>query len=120
MTSGFGVDELHIDAYAVSAALNAPFEDIADVQLAPDRLRVERLAFVRERRIAGDHDGASYPREIGRETLRDSIDEMLLLQIASDIGEGQDDDREARRGGFFGRWGRRGLRLGGLADVERI
>ena len=45
---------------------------------------------------------------------------MLLLRVAADIGERQDDHREARRGGFFGRRGRRGLRLGGLADFERI
>ena len=37
MIAGFGVDELHIDAHAVSAALNAALEDIADVQLAADR-----------------------------------------------------------------------------------
>ena len=36
MIARFGVDELHVDAHAVSAALNAAFEDIADVQLAPD------------------------------------------------------------------------------------
>ena len=45
---------------------------------------------------------------------------MLLLRVASDVGERQDDDREARRRGCFGRRGRRGLRLGGLADVKRI
>ena len=45
---------------------------------------------------------------------------MLLLRIAADIGERQDDDRKARRGGFFGRWGRRGPRVGGLADLKRI
>src|SRR5271166_1046398 len=94
--AGFGVDELHVEAHAVSAALNAALEDIADVQLAPDRLHVERLAFVGERRIAGDHDGAPYPREVGREALRDPVDEMLLLRIAANIGERQDDDREAR------------------------
>ena len=45
---------------------------------------------------------------------------MLLLRVAADIGEWQNDDREARRRGFFGRRSRRGLRHGGLADVERI
>ena len=45
---------------------------------------------------------------------------MLLLRAASDIGEGQDNNREARRGGFFGRWGQRGFCLGGPADVNRI
>ena len=62
----------------------------------------------------------AYAREVGREVLRDPVDEMLLLGIAADIGEGQDDDREARRGGFFGRWGVRGLRLRGHADFKRI
>ena len=45
---------------------------------------------------------------------------MLLLRVVSDIEERQNDDREARRGGFLRRWGRRGLRLGGLADFKRI
>ena len=43
MIAGFGVDELHVDAHAVSAALNAALEDIADVQLAPDLLQVDGL-----------------------------------------------------------------------------
>ena len=36
MIARFGVDELDVDAHAVSAALDAALEDIADVQLAPD------------------------------------------------------------------------------------
>ena len=60
MIAGLGVDELHVDAHAVPAALDAAFEDVADVKLAPDRLRVERLALVCERRIAGDHEGPPY------------------------------------------------------------
>src|SRR3984957_17742515 len=120
MIARFGVDKLHVDARAVSAALDATLQNVADVQLAPDRLRVERLAFVCERRIASDYDSASYPRGVGRETFRDPVDEMLLLRIAADIGERKDDDRETRRRGFFGRWGRHGLRLGGRADSHRI
>src|SRR5260370_18354883 len=119
MIARFGVDELHVDAHAVSAALDAALEDIADVQLAPDRLHVEPLAFVGERRIAGDHDGVSYPRKVGREALRDPVDEMLLLRFAADVGEREDDHREARRGGFFGRWDRYRLRLGPFADFAR-
>ena len=38
MIARFGVDELDVDAHAVSAALNAALEDIADVQLAADLL----------------------------------------------------------------------------------
>ena len=60
MIAAFGVDELHVDAHAVRPALDAALEDIADIELAPDRLSVERLALVRERRIAGDDDRASY------------------------------------------------------------
>ena len=45
---------------------------------------------------------------------------MLLFRVAANIGERQNDDREARWGGFFVRRGRRGLRLSGLADVKRI
>ena len=97
MIGALGVNELHIDAHAVSAALDAALEDIADVQVAPDRLHVEQLALVRERRVAGDHDGASNSRKIGRQVLRDPVDEMLLLRVAAEIGEGQDDHRKARR-----------------------
>ena len=102
MVARFGVDELHVDAHSVSAALNAAFEEIADVQLAPDGFHVERFAFVSERRIAGDHDRASYARKIGREALGDPVDEMLLLRVAADIGEWQYDEGETRRAGFSG------------------
>jgi hypothetical protein len=47
------------------------------------------------------------------------MDEMLLLRVAADFGERQNDDRETRRR-FFRRWGRRGLRRRWLADFERI
>ncbi len=43
MIARFGVDELHVDAHAVSAALDAALEDIADVQLAADLLQVDGL-----------------------------------------------------------------------------
>jgi hypothetical protein len=101
MATVIGVDELDIDAHAVSAALNAALQHVADVQLAPNRLHVDRFAFVRERRIARDHDSAPNARKIGREALCNPVDEMLLLRAAADIGEGQDDHRKARRGGFF-------------------
>ena len=38
MIAGFAVDELDIDAHPVPAALDAAFEDVADVQLAADLL----------------------------------------------------------------------------------
>ena len=36
MIARFGVDELHVDAHAIAAALNAAFDDIADVQFTSD------------------------------------------------------------------------------------
>src|SRR5208337_2599400 len=76
MIARFGVDELDVDAHAVSTALNAALKDIADVQLAPDRLHVERLAFEGEGRIAGDYVSAPNARKISREALRDAVNEM--------------------------------------------
>ena len=43
MIAGFGVDELHIDAHAIAAALDAALEDITNVQLAPDCLHLDGL-----------------------------------------------------------------------------
>ena len=45
---------------------------------------------------------------------------MFLLRVASDIGEGQDDDGEAWRRGYFVRRSVRGLRDWRRADVKRI
>src|SRR5580700_11384263 len=44
MIARFGVDELHVDAHAVSAALNAALKDIADVQLVADLLQINVLS----------------------------------------------------------------------------
>src|ERR1700722_14590942 len=120
MAARFGVDELDIDTHPAGPTLDATLKDIADVQLAPDGLHVDPPTLVGERRIAGDNISASYPGEVGREALGDSVDERLLLGAAADIGERHDDDREARWGGFLSRRERRGLRPRGLADVERI
>jgi hypothetical protein len=43
MIARFGVDELHIDAHAISAALNAALKNIADVQLAADLPQINVL-----------------------------------------------------------------------------
>ena len=66
MIARFGVDELDIDAHAVSAALDAALEDIADVQLAADLLQIDGLALVGEGGVAPDHERAANAREVGR------------------------------------------------------
>ena len=50
--------------------------------------------------------------------LRDPVDEVLLFRVAANIGERQNDDRVARRGGFFRCRGERRFR--GLADLKRV
>ena len=60
MIARFGVDKLHVYSHAGAAALDATLEDVTDVQLASDRLNIERLSLVTERRVAGDHDRAPY------------------------------------------------------------
>src|ERR1700722_8364085 len=95
MVARFGVDELDIDPHAISAPLDATFEDVADVQFTADLLQIDVLAFISEGGVAPDHDGVPYPWQVGREALRDPVDEMLMGRVAAEIGEGQDDDREA-------------------------
>ena len=42
MIDRFGVDELDVDPYAVTGALNATLEDVADVQFAAELLQSRR------------------------------------------------------------------------------
>ena len=78
------------------------------------------LPFVGEGRVAGDDERARDAREVGGEALGNAVGEVFLFVIAADICERQHDEGETRRGGFFGRWGRCELRVGGCAGVKRI
>jgi hypothetical protein len=61
MITRFGVDELDIDAHAVTAALNAALQHVTHVQVAPDLHQIDVLALIGEGGVAPDHDGAAYP-----------------------------------------------------------
>ena len=61
MMAALGVDELDVDAHSASAALDAALQNIADVEFAPDRLHVKRLAFEGKRSVPGDHERAADP-----------------------------------------------------------
>ena len=91
MRSGLGLDQLHVDAHAASAALHAAFEDVAHVELAPDLFEIDGPALVGEGRAPADDERARDAREVGGQALGDAVDEILLLGIAADVGEGQDD-----------------------------
>jgi len=122
MRAGFGLNQLDIDAHAVSRPLDAALQHIANVQFAADLLQINVLALKGEGCIASDHESATDARQIRRQAFRDPVDEILLFRVAADIGEWQNDDREARRVGSFRSQDRRRLRSGGrgLADLERI
>ena len=85
--ASLSVDELHVDAHSAAAALNAAFEDVANVQFASNLLKIDVLALVGKRRVAPDDKGARNAREVGGQALGDAVDEIVLLRIVADIGE---------------------------------
>ena len=98
MIAGLGVDELHVDAHAISPALNAALENIADVQLPSEPLGANAFPLEGERGVAGDHERAADPRQIRGQTLGNPIGEIILLGIAAEIRERQHDDGQTARG----------------------
>src|SRR5947209_556555 len=98
MVGGFGIDKLHVHPNSVTAALYRALKHIADVQLAPDLPYIYRSALVREGAVAGDNEQTADARQIRRQGLGDTIDEIFLFAIASDIRKRQHDDRKSRRG----------------------
>src|ERR1700735_2912066 len=47
------------------------------------------LSLVRESGVATNHETADHARQVRRQALGDTVDKILLLRIATDIGEGQ-------------------------------
>ena len=79
-----------------SPPLNAAFEDIAHVQIAADRLHVERPTFVGEAVLRATTTRLN-ARQVSCQALGYPVNEMLMARVAADIGERQDDDRKTRR-----------------------
>ena len=79
MSAGIAIDQLHVEAQPVAAALHAPFEPISHVQVTADLPEVHRLTLV------GDDKRARNPREIDGKALGDTVGEIFLLAIAPNI-----------------------------------
>ena len=79
-------------------AAHAAFEHVAHAEFAPDLLRVDRLALVGEGGVAGDDEAVGEMREVGGQVVGDAVGEIVLLLVAAQILERQDDDRETRGG----------------------
>ena len=69
MIAAFGVDELDVDTHPIAATLSASFENIANIQLAPNLLEIDRLTFVREGRVAADDETYQGKRDEARDLL---------------------------------------------------
>ena len=93
MSAGLRFDQLHVDAHPVSGALHAALEHVAHIELAPDLFEIGRVALVSEGRVPADDKSAGNARDVGGQALRDPVDEIVLLRIAADVGEGQDHNR---------------------------
>lgn len=61
MRASSRIDQLRSDADLVALALQRAFQHIANVQLASDLPHIDRLAFVDEGRVAGDHVEVAEP-----------------------------------------------------------
>ena len=102
MVAGFGFDQLPGDTHPETRLANAAFEHVTHAQLAGDLFDVDNLAFVGERRIAGDDEEGAVARQRGGDVLNDSVAEVVLIRIAAEVRERQNSDRRPvgeRQGG---------------------
>ena len=83
MRAGFGIDQLRVHPNLVTGPPHAAFEDIANAELAADLLYVDRLALVGKSGVAGDHEAAGDPRQIGRQIVGDPVGEIFLVRDRS-------------------------------------
>src|SRR5437660_1631813 len=56
-------------------------EHIANAELTADLLCVDRFALIGESRVAGDHEAAGDPREIGSQVVGDPVSEIFLVRV---------------------------------------
>src|SRR4029077_12294889 len=93
MSAGLRLDQLRGDADAITAPPDRALEDIAYAELSTDLLYIDRLALVREARIARDHEQPADAAERGDDLLDHAVGEVFLLRVAAHVLERQDRDR---------------------------
>jgi hypothetical protein len=97
MGLGFAVDELDRDPHAIGRFAHAAFDDVVHTKFTRDLLRLHRLAFVHENRVAGDHEKFAEPRQFGNDVLGQAVGKKLLLRIAAHVDERKHRDRRFAR-----------------------
>ena len=90
-----GVDQLGIDADLVAQTADASLEYVTYVQLAADLFRIDRLPPIGEGGIPRYHEHFWDSRQIRSQVLSDPVSKIFLIGIVAQVGERQNDDREA-------------------------
>jgi hypothetical protein len=89
MNAGRRVNKLHVYAEPIVAPLNTSFDNVANTEVTSDLFHVDVLALVREGRVPCNDRRAGYSAQIRCQTLRNAVNEVFLLGVATDIGERQ-------------------------------
>ena len=87
------VDELGANSQPIAAAAHTAFQHIAHAKLARDLAHVDRAVLVDERGVSSDDEQPSDAGKSGDQILCEAISEVVLIGIATHIGEGQHCDR---------------------------
>ena len=66
MRVAFGVNQLGVNTDLAARSTDASFQHVADPELPADPPGVDGLASIGERGVAGNHEHAYEPRQIGR------------------------------------------------------
>ena len=90
---GIGIDQLGVDAHPVFRPPHAAFQNIADAELEPNLLGVDRRVPIGERGIPRNHKHARDARQVGCHILSDAVREISLLAIVAQISKRQHHDR---------------------------
>src|SRR6516225_4792477 len=93
MRTAFRVNQLRGGAHPNAAFAHRAFQDVSDAPFAPHLLHVNRLTFVGEARIAGDHEQPTDTAEGGDYFLDHPIGKIFLLRVAAHVLEWQHCDR---------------------------
>ena len=97
MAAGRDVVELRGDTHAIAAPPHAAFEHVAHAELARDLVHVHRAALVDEGGVARDDEEPAQLRQRGDDVLADPVGEIILLAVATHVGEGEHRDRRPVR-----------------------
>ncbi len=93
MQPGVRVEQLHIDAYALSGALQGTAHEVLRAELVGDLTVRDVPIAIPERRAAGNDQQRMKARERGRNVLDDPIDEIIVF------GPGKIVERQHGHGG---------------------